>query len=161
MPTSTASSSPRDQARSAKLRAPTVSISQVAKHFKVTHRAIRHYETHGLLSTTRDGLNVRMFDADSRLRLQAILHLRSIGVPIREIAIALQSGRELDMIVQEGFEARLAVLAAERTRIEATLASLGPSQERRGETSSTGRIVRASHATGLAEIGDSRAWAAG
>uniref|UniRef100_B0T5J0 Transcriptional regulator, MerR family n=1 Tax=Caulobacter sp. (strain K31) TaxID=366602 RepID=B0T5J0_CAUSK len=162
MPTPTAPpTAQRAQSRQVKLRATTVSISEVAEHFQVTRRAIRHYETHGLLCSTRDGRNGRMFDADSRLRLQAILRLRSIGVPIREIAIALQSGRDLDLIVQEGFEARLAALEEERARIESTLRSLGPRRERRGATSFTGRTVRAPPSAGLAEAVDSLAQTAG
>jgi len=60
------------------------SISQLAKEFAVTTRAIRHYEDIGLLVPQRIGQQ-RVYSATERVRLQLILRGKKIGFSLAEI----------------------------------------------------------------------------
>lgn len=78
----------------------TFSISELAREFDVTPRALRFYEDKGLLSPTRDGLN-RVYSAADRARLKLILQGKSVGFSLSDI-------REmLDLYKLEGHRAQL------------------------------------------------------
>jgi DNA-binding transcriptional MerR regulator len=63
----------------------TARMGDLAELFGLTPRAIRHYESRGLISPARDRLNRRVFDAVSRRRLQLIAVLRRAGVPLQDV----------------------------------------------------------------------------
>jgi DNA-binding transcriptional MerR regulator len=78
----------------------TYTISELAREFQVTPRALRFYEDKGLLSPTRDGLN-RVYSARDRARLKLILQGKSVGFSLSDI-------REiLDLYTHEGHRAQL------------------------------------------------------
>jgi DNA-binding transcriptional MerR regulator len=78
----------------------TYTISELAREFQVTPRALRFYEDKGLLSPTRDGLN-RVYSARDRARLKLILQGKSVGFSLQDI-------REiLDLYSLEGHQAQL------------------------------------------------------
>ena len=61
-------------------------IKQIADLASVTTRTMRYYDQIGLLRPTKTGRNgYRYYDRDSLLRLQQILFLRELDVPLREI----------------------------------------------------------------------------
>jgi len=62
----------------------TYTISDLAKHFDLTTRAIRFYESHGLLSPKRDK-NRRIYDEKDRIRLKLILRGKRLGFTLSEI----------------------------------------------------------------------------
>ncbi len=62
----------------------TWTIAQVADEFKVTHRAVRHYEELGLISPERRG-TVRLYRRRDRTRLNLILRGKRLGFPLEEI----------------------------------------------------------------------------
>lgn len=62
----------------------TWTISELAREFKVTPRALRFYEDRGLLSPRRDGLN-RVYSVRDRGRLVLILRGKRVGFPLTEI----------------------------------------------------------------------------
>lgn len=62
----------------------TYSISQLAKEFGVTPRAIRFYEDKGLITPARDG-QTRVFDGRDRARLILILRGKRFGFPLTDI----------------------------------------------------------------------------
>ncbi len=106
----------------------TYTISELAREFAVTPRALRFYEDKGLLSPSRDGLN-RVYSGSDRARLKLILQGKSVGFSLGDI-------REmLDIYKLEGHRAQLK-LAVKKSRdqmknlekqkrdIEAALASL-------------------------------------
>ena len=75
-------------------------ISELAREFQVTPRALRFYEDKGLLSPTRDGLN-RVYSTRDRARLKLILQGKSVGFSLSDI-------REiLDLYTLEGHRAQL------------------------------------------------------
>jgi DNA-binding transcriptional MerR regulator len=62
----------------------TWTITELAEEFRITLRAIRHYEDVGLISPERRGTS-RVFHARDRIRLQLILRGRRLGFSLPEI----------------------------------------------------------------------------
>jgi DNA-binding transcriptional MerR regulator len=60
------------------------SISDLAREFNVTLRALRFYESKGLLKPKREG-NLRLYTADDRTRLTRILKGKQLGFTLSEI----------------------------------------------------------------------------
>lgn len=61
-----------------------VSISDVAREFNVTLRALRFYESKGLIKPKREG-NLRLYSAEDRGRLSRILKGKQLGFTLSEI----------------------------------------------------------------------------
>ena len=61
----------------------TYSISELAKEYDVTPRAIRLYEELGLLSPVRDG-SKRIYSDRDRVRLRLVLRAKRIGISLAE-----------------------------------------------------------------------------
>jgi len=59
-------------------------ITDLAKEFGVTTRAIRHYEDEGLLNPRREGNN-RLFSNRDRVRLKLALRGKRLGFSLAEI----------------------------------------------------------------------------
>jgi DNA-binding transcriptional MerR regulator len=67
-------------------------ITQVARMSGVTARTLRHYDDIGLLPPAYVGHNgYRYYEQQQLLRLQQILVLRELGVPLSEIGAAIDS----------------------------------------------------------------------
>ncbi len=62
----------------------TYTITELAREFRVTPRAIRYYEDQGLLSPRRDR-NTRVYDKRDRTRLKLTLRGRRLGLSLAEI----------------------------------------------------------------------------
>jgi DNA-binding transcriptional MerR regulator len=105
------------------------SISDLAREFDITPRAIRFYEDQGLLAPKRDGQR-RIYTPRDRTRLKLTLRGKRLGLSLSEI-------RELIDMYEPGRDARpqlerfLAVLEAhkasllqQRADIEAQLSEL-------------------------------------
>lgn len=61
-------------------------ISELSKAFQVSTRTLRYYEQIGLLSSTKkDGYAYRTYDMDAVRRLQQILVLRKLRIPLKQI----------------------------------------------------------------------------
>ena len=68
-----------------------LSISQVSKQFNVTPRMLRHYEKLGLIHTShREDYAYRMYDKEALRRLQQIIILRKLRIPLKQIDIILK-----------------------------------------------------------------------
>ena len=65
-------------------RAPTYTISQLAKEFALTTRAIRFYEDEGLLAPLRRG-RARIYSERERVRIKLILRGKRLGLALSEI----------------------------------------------------------------------------
>jgi hypothetical protein len=59
-------------------------IGQMAQHYKVTLRALRFYESSGLIHPKRRG-TTRLYGAQERQRLEMILRGRQLGFSLAEI----------------------------------------------------------------------------
>ncbi|MNX56143.1 HTH-type transcriptional regulator CueR [compost metagenome] len=102
--------------------AQTFTISQLAKEFDLTTRAIRFYEDMGLLSPERAGLQ-RVYSARDRARLTLTLRAKRLGLTLveaKDILDMYDSPR--DTVPQ--LEKFLGVLGAHRAQLEAQLAEL-------------------------------------
>jgi DNA-binding transcriptional MerR regulator len=92
------------------------SISDLAREFDVTPRAIRFYEDHGLLAPKRDGQR-RIYSPRDRTRLKLTLRGKRLGLTLSEI-------RELIDLYEPGRDERpqlerfLAVLQAHTASLE-------------------------------------------
>jgi DNA-binding transcriptional MerR regulator len=70
------------------MSAPTYTISDLAREFGATARAIRFYEDEGILSPTREA-SQRVYTARDRTRLKLILRGRRLGLSLAEIRALL------------------------------------------------------------------------
>jgi len=111
------------------------SISELAREFDVTPRAIRFYEAEGLISPRRDGQR-RIYTPRDRTRLKLTLRGKRLGLALSEI-------RELIDMYEPGRDARpqlerfLAVLEShkasllqQRADIEAQLSEIQTFEKR-------------------------------
>jgi DNA-binding transcriptional MerR regulator len=109
----------------ASLAAPTYTISDLAKEFDLTTRAIRFYEDCGLLSPERSGPSGRnrIYTSRDRTRLKLTLRGKRLGLSlaeIKELVDMYESPR--DTVPQ--LKKFLVVLAAHREQLEQQLADL-------------------------------------
>ena len=102
--------------------AQTFTISQLAKEFDLTTRAIRFYEDMGLLSPERAGLQ-RIYSSRDRARLTLTLRAKRLGLSLTEAKDILDMyDSPRDTVPQ--LERFLGVLGAHRAQLEAQLAEL-------------------------------------
>ncbi|MGH6951035.1 MAG: MerR family transcriptional regulator [Vitreimonas sp.] len=105
----------------------TYTISQLAREFEVTPRALRFYEDKGLLTPRRDGLN-RVYSHRDRGRLQLILRGKRVGLSLIEIKELLDlykvDQRAQAQAALKKYNARIVALEAQRDDIDAAIESL-------------------------------------
>ncbi|MGE0595971.1 MAG: MerR family DNA-binding transcriptional regulator [Hyphomonadaceae bacterium] len=105
----------------------TYTISELAREFEVTPRALRFYEDKGLLSPRREGLN-RVYSHRDRGKLQLILRGKRVGFSLIEIKEMLDlykvDQRAQAQIALKKYKARIVALEAQREDIEAAIESL-------------------------------------
>jgi DNA-binding transcriptional MerR regulator len=100
----------------------TYTISELAREFDLTTRAIRFYEDCGLISPQRSGRN-RVYTARDRTRLKLTLRGKRLGLTLAEVKDLVdmyESPR--DTLPQ--LKKFLAVLAAHRAQLEQQKADL-------------------------------------
>lgn len=102
----------------------TYTISQLAREFEVTPRALRFYEDKGLLTPRRDGMN-RVYSHRDRARLQLILRGKRVGLSLIEIKEILDLYK-IDQRAQAQkalklYQDRIIALEAQRGDIDAAI----------------------------------------
>ncbi|MGE0828964.1 MAG: MerR family DNA-binding transcriptional regulator [Hyphomonadaceae bacterium] len=113
----------------------TYSISELAREFTVTPRALRFYEDKGLLAPRRDGLN-RVYFGRDRARVQLILQGKRVGLSLLEIKEILdlynadETHRLQNQLALKKFKQRLVALEQQREDIEAAISQLRNGIER-------------------------------
>ena len=103
----------------------TYSISELAKEFDVTTRAIRLYEESGLLAPERDG-NRRIYHEKDRVRLRLTLRGKRIGFTLAEVKdmFDLYDSKPIDgekkqiLYLLDIMEQRLETLKLQREELE-------------------------------------------
>lgn len=94
-------------------------VGELSKLTGVTVRTLHHYDEIGLCRPSqRNASGYRLYDDDDVLRLQQVLVLRELGMPLAEIAAALDGDRAALL------RRHRAELAAKRGRLDAMLASV-------------------------------------
>ena len=111
------------------------SISELAREFDITPRAIRFYEDQGLLAPRRDGQR-RIYTPRHRTRLKLTLRGKRLGLTlaeIRELIDMYEPGRDerpqLERF-QEVLEAHRKSLLQQRADIEAQLTEIATFEKR-------------------------------
>ncbi|MGH8807470.1 MAG: MerR family transcriptional regulator, partial [Noviherbaspirillum sp.] len=98
---------------------PTYTITELAREFDITPRAIRFYEDQGLLSPKREGAGgrTRVYSASERTRLKLTLRGKRLGLSLSEIkALVDMYESPKDTVAQ--LKRFLAVLAQHRETLE-------------------------------------------
>jgi DNA-binding transcriptional MerR regulator len=105
----------------------TYTISQLAREFKVTPRALRFYEDKGLMTPKREGLN-RVYSHKDRARLQLILRGKRVGLSLIEIKEILDlykvDQRAQAQTALKRFKVRIEALKAQREDVDAAIEAL-------------------------------------
>jgi len=100
-------------------------ISVVCDLYGLTPRAVRFYETRGLLKSGRDQFNCRKYDARARDRLAQIAAYRRAGLSVEGIleifAAGAQGGAVQRACAAQKLRARLRELEATRRHVEQLL----------------------------------------
>lgn len=108
----------------------TYTISELAREFGITPRALRFYEDKDMLHPARDGMT-RVYSHRDRARVTIIVRLKRLGLSladIREILdlYGLEDGERAQMRKSlEKFKLQVAELKAQREDIDAALIELG------------------------------------
>ncbi len=105
------------------------SITELAREFGITTRAIRFYEDQNLLAPARAGLT-RIYSGRDRVRLKLVLRGKRLGFTLKEIAAILdmydaepgESGQLQYML--DRLQEQRDVLEKQRNDIDLTLAEL-------------------------------------
>ncbi len=98
-----------------------LSTADVVRLTGTTSRTLRHYDAIGLLPPSRVGYGgLRFYDSDALVRLQRILLLRELDVPLKGIAAALDGHRD----TAAALERHVAELAAERDRLSRLISAV-------------------------------------
>lgn len=105
--------------------ATTYSISDLAKEFDLTTRAMRFYEDMGLLQPTRTGPGgrIRVYSGRDRTRLRLTLRAKRLGLSLneaKEIIDMYDSPRDTGPQLRKFMD----VLAAHRAQVEEQMADL-------------------------------------
>lgn len=96
-------------------------VGELAKLTGITVRALHHYDEIGLVvPSQRTAAGYRLYDDHDVVRLQQVLLFRELGLPLDEIAFAIDEAGTRDELLRKHRE----VLVAKRSRIDAMLAAL-------------------------------------
>jgi DNA-binding transcriptional MerR regulator len=104
-------------------------VTELAERLGVTARAIRFYETKGLLSPQRVG-STRVYDYRDRARLQLILRSKKLGFSLADIREYLDlydpagGQREQQQLLLNKVQGRIESLQQQQEALESTLAEL-------------------------------------
>lgn len=76
-----------------------LTITEVSRAFNVTPRMLRHYEKIGLLpSNRRADYAYRVYNEEAVRRLQYIIVLRKLRIPLKEIALILETPERMQLV---------------------------------------------------------------
>lgn len=76
-----------------------MTVSEVSKDFGVSTRMLRYYEQEGLISSKRrEDYAYRIYDENAVRRLRQILLLRKLRIPLKQIAVILNSADKSETV---------------------------------------------------------------
>jgi DNA-binding transcriptional MerR regulator len=116
---------------------PTYTITELAREFDITPRAIRFYEDQGLISPRREGTGgrTRVYSARERTRLKLTLRGKRLGLTLSEIkALVDMYESPKDSMAQlhrflEVLARHRQTLEQQREDLEVTLAEIAAQEE--------------------------------
>jgi len=115
-----------------------LTVTELAVEFDVTARAIRFYETKGLLTPQRVG-STRVYSYRDRARLRLILRAKRLGFSLTDISEYLDlynvdpEQTEQQLLLAGKIERRVRELEQQREDLETTLVELKEIQKQIGE----------------------------
>jgi DNA-binding transcriptional MerR regulator len=96
-------------------------VGELSRLTGVTVRTLHHYDEIGLLRPSqRTAAGYRLYGDDDALRLQQVLVLRELGVPLAEIGAAIDAAGDRAALLRK----HRGQLADKRTRLDAMLAAV-------------------------------------
>lgn len=96
-------------------------VGELARLTGITVRALHHYDEIGLVvPSQRTAAGYRLYDDKDVIRLQQVLLFRELGLPLDEIAFAIDEAGTRDELLRKHRE----VLIAKRSRLDAMLSAL-------------------------------------
>ena len=116
----------------------TYTITELAREFDITPRAIRFYEDQGLISPRREGTGgrIRIYGARDRTRLKLTLRGKRLGLTLSEIKDLVDmyespqdSAAQLERFLSVLAQHRVS-LEQQREDIEVTLAEIAAHEEK-------------------------------
>ena len=94
-----------------------MTISEVTKAFNVTTRMLRYYDEIGLLPSTRkEEYAYRAYDESAVRRLQQIITLRKLRIPLKKIALIFDDAAQMEVV--EVFQESMSELDDEITALQ-------------------------------------------
>ena len=100
-----------------------LTISQVAQSLDVTPRMLRHYEKMGLITPFhKEDYAYRCYDEEAVKRLQLIIVMRKLRIPLKKIAVILNDGGSLKTL--EILREKIAELDGEIKSLETVRSAL-------------------------------------
>ena len=67
-------------------------VSKVSKAYGISTRMLRYYEQSGLIKSMRtDGYSYRVYDEANLMRLQQVIILRKLQIPVKDIKSILEN----------------------------------------------------------------------
>ncbi|TMQ06974.1 MAG: MerR family transcriptional regulator [Deltaproteobacteria bacterium] len=101
-------------------------VGELSRLTGVTVRALHHYDEIGLIRPSqRTAAGYRLYDKRDVLRLQQVLVLRELGVPLDDIGPAIDASADRAALLRK----HRGMLAERRTRIDAMLAAVDAALE--------------------------------
>ena len=103
---------------------PVYTIGQLARRFELTHRALRFYESRGLLNPVRRNGN-RVYGPKDVERLAVIVKAKKLGLTLTAISQMLAAGSEQTLrLSRDACLAQIAILERKLAQTEEALATL-------------------------------------
>jgi DNA-binding transcriptional MerR regulator/DNA gyrase inhibitor GyrI len=107
-----------------------MTISEVTRTFDISTRTLRYYDEIGLLPSTRkEDYAYRVYDESAVRRLQQILTLRKLRIPLKKIALIFQNAEQTEIVgvLQDSmneFDGEIAALQTIRDILQKLIARL-------------------------------------
>ena len=133
-------------------------IGEVARLVGMTPKTVRHYEKIGLLpEAERSESGYRLYSADDLLRLNRVKRLRSLGLTLRQVRLALGEGggpslRSTLEALRTQVEAEMAVLEERRRRIDEALSREDPEAADASPSFERAIGLLGEHLSGVSEV---------
>lgn len=134
-----------------------LSPAETARRLGVTVKALRLYETRGLVKPLRTANGYRAYGPEAVARLHQVLALKRLGLPLARIA-ELFAGRELSLDAVLALQER--ALAGDRLRLDQALGLIRTARRRlaAGQALSIDDLATLTKETAVTEPLDDKAW---
>jgi len=103
-----------------------VNVREFARLAGVTVRALHHYDRLGLLRARRNGAGYRVYAASDMERLEQIVALKFLGIPLKQIGTMLDRD---DLELSAALRMQRTVLEEKRRRLDRAIRAIGEAEQ--------------------------------